>query len=170
MALPHLEGSKRPSCHALTVLSCRAQGMVLDATVDPNILSYPMPIIMRERGAVVRRGRASPWTSGEARRNLAFGGWARRSLALRVSARWSIALSPRVRRSCPPAIWGGGVNRRASGEAEPNSCHLGKKRSGAIVRSGVFNVRWLLVPTPWVPWYQVPDTNASNIKDSSDIL
>ena len=41
--------------------------MVLDAVVDPNVMSYPVPIIMRERGAVVRQGGASLWTSGEAR-------------------------------------------------------------------------------------------------------
>ena len=41
--------------------------MVLDAAVDPNVLSYPVPIIMKERGAVVRRGGASLWTSGEVR-------------------------------------------------------------------------------------------------------
>ena len=41
--------------------------MVLDDAVDPNVLSYPMPIIMREWGAVVRRGGANLWTSGEAR-------------------------------------------------------------------------------------------------------
>ena len=41
--------------------------MVLDVAVDPNILSYPVPIIMRERGAVVRQGGASLWTSGKAK-------------------------------------------------------------------------------------------------------
>ena len=51
--------------------------MVLDAAVDPNVLSYPVPIIMRERGVVVRRGGASLWTSGEAR--FALSPWARRS-------------------------------------------------------------------------------------------
>ena len=63
------------------------QGMVLDAVVDLNILSYPVPIIMRERGVIVRQGGASLWTSGEARS--ALGGRARRSIALAHRARQS---------------------------------------------------------------------------------
>ena len=51
-----------PWCYSLV----GAQGMVLDAVVDPNVLSYPVPSIMRERGTVVRRGGANPWTLGEA--------------------------------------------------------------------------------------------------------
>ena len=77
--------------------------MVLDVVVDLNVMSYPVPIIMREWGVVVRRGGASLWTSGEARSVL--GRWARwslgfirrarLSLALRGRARWSLALKVR---------------------------------------------------------------------------
>ena len=161
-----------------------------DAMVDPNVLSYPVPIIMRERGAVVRRGGASLWTSGEARsvlgrqvrrsrafihrerRSPALGGRLRRSPALvvgrgrvytsgvgrggvsllavrrgeawpRTSGEADLALSPRVRRSWPTGVGRGGTKLPSSG----------KKRSSALVRPGVFNVRWLLVPPPWVPRY-----------------
>ena len=81
--------------------------MVLDAAVDLNILSYPVPIIMRERGVVVRRGGASLWTSGKARSvlgcrarwSLALICWARPSPALGGRVRRSLALSPRARQS-----------------------------------------------------------------------
>ena len=39
--------------------------MVLDTVVDLSVMSYPMLIIMKEQGAVVGRGRASPKSSGE---------------------------------------------------------------------------------------------------------
>ena len=163
--------------------------MILDVAVDLNVLSYPVPIIMRERGEVVRRdetslrtsdearsvlgrrarrslafirgARPNPQPSGEAelahghraRRSLYLGGRARWSLALSPRMRWNRALSPRARQSRSPAVRRGGVGPRASGEVEQNSRRSGKKRSSALVRSGVFNVRWLLVPPPWVPRY-----------------
>ena len=72
-----------------------AQGMVLDAAVDLNVLSYPVPIIMRERGEVVRRDGTSLWILGEARSIL--GRRARRSVAFIYRARPSLALRGRVR-------------------------------------------------------------------------
>jgi len=83
--------------------------------VDPNILSYPVPIIMRERGVVCQEKRSQSLDIGrdevhQARRNLAFGGRARRSLALRGRVKWSLALSPQARRSRPPAVGGGGAS------------------------------------------------------------
>ena len=52
--------------------------MVLGTAVDSSVLSYPMLIIMKEQGAVVGRGGASPQLSGKA--ELVLGRWARRSL------------------------------------------------------------------------------------------
>ena len=40
--------------------------MVLGTAVDLNVLSYLMLVIMKEQGAVVGRGGASPQPSGEA--------------------------------------------------------------------------------------------------------
>ena len=39
--------------------------MVLGTAVDSNVLSYPVPVIMKEQGAVVGRGGACPGMSGE---------------------------------------------------------------------------------------------------------
>ena len=53
--MPFLEGSKAPvpSCSDSTFLQRhRAWSSML--RFDLNVLSYPVPIIMRERGAVVR--------------------------------------------------------------------------------------------------------------------
>ena len=57
----------RPEGSKATVLSfpgstfpTGAQGMVLEAVVDPNVLSCPVPIIMREWGEVVRQDETSP--------------------------------------------------------------------------------------------------------------
>ena len=112
--------------------------------VDPNVLSYPVPIIMRERGVVCQEKRSQSLDIGrdevhQARRNLAFGGRARRSPALGGRARrslalggrvkWSLALSPRARRSRPPAVRGGGASRRASGEAESSPRGSGEAES-----------------------------------------
>ena len=58
------------------------QGMVLNTAVDSNVLSYPVPIIMKEQGAVVGRDGASPQTSGEVESTPKH--WARRSLPLDV--------------------------------------------------------------------------------------
>ena len=51
--------------------------MVFGTAVDSNVLSYPVLIIMKEQGAVIERGGASPRTSGEA--EPALGRRARRS-------------------------------------------------------------------------------------------
>ena len=40
--------------------------MVLGTAVDPNVLSYLVLVIVKEQGAVVGRGGASPQPSGEA--------------------------------------------------------------------------------------------------------
>ena len=107
-ALPRLEGSKAPiPSFPGSTFPPGAQGIVLEAVVDPNVLSYPVPIIMRERGEVVRRDETSLRTSGKARSvlgrrarwSLAFIPWARPSPALGGRARRSLALSPRARRS-----------------------------------------------------------------------
>ena len=36
------------------------QGMALDIAVDPNVLSYPVLVIMKEQGAIVGRDGAYP--------------------------------------------------------------------------------------------------------------
>ena len=56
--------------------------MVLGTVVDSNVLSYPVPIIMKEQGAVVGRGEGIPQPSGEA--ELALSRRARRSLPSNV--------------------------------------------------------------------------------------
>ena len=55
--------------------------MVLGTTVDSNVLSYLVPVIMKEQGAVVGRGGASPQPSSEA------------EPALSHRARWSQPLA-----------------------------------------------------------------------------
>ena len=83
-----------------------AQGMVLDAAVDPNVLSYPVPSIMREWGTVVRRGGANPWTSGEAEP------------------------SPRGSGEAEPSPRGSGEaesSPQPSDEAEPSPSHRGRQ-------------------------------------------
>ena len=62
--------------------------MVLGMAVDSNVLSYPMLVSMKEQGAVVGRGGASPRGSGEA----------------------EPALGRRARWSQPLAIGRGGIN------------------------------------------------------------
>ena len=49
--------------------------MALGTTVDSNVLSYLVLIIMKEQGTVVGRGEACPQTSGEAEPALSH--WAR---------------------------------------------------------------------------------------------
>ena len=61
--------------------------MVLSTAVDSNVLSYLVLVIMKEQGAVVEQGRASPQPSGEAESALRH--WVRRSLALGGRARQS---------------------------------------------------------------------------------
>ena len=39
--------------------------MALSTVVDSNVLSYPVLVFMKEQGAVVGRGGASPQTSSE---------------------------------------------------------------------------------------------------------
>ena len=59
-ALLRLEGSKAPiPLFPGSTFPVGAQGMVLEAVVDPNSLSCPIPIIMRERGEVVRQDETS---------------------------------------------------------------------------------------------------------------
>ena len=54
-ALLHPEGSKAPvPSFPGSTFPAGAQGMVLEAVVDLNILSCPVPIIMRERGEFVK--------------------------------------------------------------------------------------------------------------------
>ena len=40
--------------------------MALDTAVDSNVLLYPVLVFMKDQGAVVGRGGASPQLSGEA--------------------------------------------------------------------------------------------------------
>ena len=59
-ALRRPEGSKAPvPSFPGSTFPARAQGMVLEAVVDPNVLSCPVPIIMREQGEVVRQDETS---------------------------------------------------------------------------------------------------------------
>ena len=62
----------------------------------------------------------------------------------RRRARRRLTLSPRARQS---------YLKKASGEAEPQPCHLNKGRNCALVRPEVFNIRWFLVPPSRVPRY-----------------
>jgi len=82
--------------------------MVIGTAVDSNVLSYLVLAIMKEQGAVVGRGRASPLPSGEAEPALCH--QARRSgaspqpsgeaePALGRRARRSLALGGRARRN-----------------------------------------------------------------------
>jgi len=122
------------------------QGMVPDAAVDPNILSYPVPIIMMEQGVVVRQSGAISQTSGEvrsilgrrmrwslafihwarpspalggrAKQSLSLGGQATRSPSHRGQARWSLALKGRARRGLALSRRGSALGR---GRAVPQS-------------------------------------------------
>ena len=95
--------------------------MVLGTVVDSNVLSYPVPVIMKEQGAVVGRGGACPGTLDEA----------------------EPTLSRRARRSQPSAVGRGEASPqpsgeadsspRGSGEAEPIFYRSGKKRSSILV-------------------------------------
>ena len=79
--------------------------MVIGAMVDPNVLSCPVPIIMRDRyrsGLVLgRRVRRRPIPISWARPTPPLRGRARQSLSLSPRARRRLALSPRAR-PCPP--------------------------------------------------------------------
>ena len=131
----HLEGSKAPiPSFPGGTFPAGAQGMVLEATVDPNVLSYPVSIIMREQGEVVRQDKTSPWTSSEARfilgrrarrspvprgsgeAELTLIPQARPSLALGGRARQSLSLSPRARRSWPKGVGRGGTKLPSFGQ------------------------------------------------------
>jgi len=61
--------------------------MVLRIAVDLSVLSYPVLVLMKEKGVVVGRGRASPQPSGEV----------------------EPALSHRARQSLPLDVGRGGV-------------------------------------------------------------
>jgi len=78
--------------------------MVLGTAVDLSVLSYPVPVIMKEQGAVTGRDRAYPRTLGGA----------------------ELALSHQARQSQPSAIERGGVCPQTSGEAESNPRGLGE--------------------------------------------
>ena len=65
--------------------------MALDIMVDLNVLSYPVLVFMKDQGAVVGRGSASPQSSGEVKP--ALGRWARQSLAFSRLARRSPPLA-----------------------------------------------------------------------------
>ena len=71
--------------------------MVLGTAVALNVLSFPMLVIMKEQGAVVEQGGASPGTSGEV----------------------EPALIHRARQSQPSDVGRGGANPQPWGEAEP---------------------------------------------------
>ena len=59
-ALWRSEGFKAPvQSFPGSTFPAGAQGMVLEAVVDPNVLSCPVPIIMREWGEVVRQDETS---------------------------------------------------------------------------------------------------------------
>ena len=116
-ALLCLEGSKAPvPSFPGSTFPAGAQGMVLEAVVDPNVLSCPVPIIMRKQGEVVSQDETSPWTSSEARfvlgrrarRRPVLIPWARPSPSLGGRARRSLSLSPRARRSWPKGVGRGG--------------------------------------------------------------
>ena len=81
--------------------------MVLGTAVDSNLLSYLMLVIMKEQGAVVGRGGASPQPSGEA----------------------ELALRCRTRQSQPSAIGRGRASPQMSGEVEPALGPLGEAES-----------------------------------------
>jgi len=51
--------------------------MVLGTVVDSNVLLYPVLVFMKDQGAVVGKGGASPQSSGEA--EPALGRWASQS-------------------------------------------------------------------------------------------
>ena len=73
------------------------QGMVLDTAVDSNVLSYLVLVFMKDQGAVVERGGASPQSSGEA------------ESSPQRSGEVEPALGSRARQSQPLAIGRGGV-------------------------------------------------------------
>ena len=107
------EGSKAPiPSFPGSTFPTKVQGMVLEAAVDLNVLSYPIPIIMREQGEVVRQDETSPWISSEARfvlrcrvrRRPVLIPRVRSSPSLRGRARRSLSLSPRVRWSWPKGV------------------------------------------------------------------
>ena len=116
--------------------------MVLEAVVDPNILSCAVPIIMRGRERSLS-GKIKP----------AFGYRSGRGSSLVVGRGGVYSLALGRDGGQPLALGRGGVGPEASGETKPNFRHLGKERSGALVHPEVFNVRWLLVPPSGVSWY-----------------
>ena len=86
--------------------------MVHGTAVDLSVLSYLVPIIMKEQGAVVGRGGASPGTSGEAEP---------------VPGR-------RVRRSHSSDVERGGACPETSGKAEPALGRLARRSLPPDVR------------------------------------
>ena len=124
-ALLRLEGSKAPILSfPSSTFPAGAQGMVLEAAVDPNVLSYPVPIIMRECGEVVRQDETSPWTLSEARfvlerrarQSPVLIPRARPSPSLGGRARRSQSLSSRARRSWPKGVGRGGTKLPSFGQ------------------------------------------------------
>ena len=110
-ALWRPEGSKAPiPSFPGSTFPSRAQGMVLGAMVDPNVLSRPVPIVMRDR---YRSGRGSFWAVGWrpipiswARLTLSLRGRARRNLSLSLRAGPSPPYRHRARRRLALSLWG----------------------------------------------------------------
>ena len=105
--------------------------MALDAAVDPNVLSYPVPIIVRERGAVVRRGGASLWTSSEVRS------------VLEREARWSLAFIHRARQSPALGVERSGVYTSGVGRGGVWTLALGgraRRNRSSVVRKNQCSV------------------------------
>ena len=139
--MPRLEGSKAPiPSFPGSTFPTEVQGMVLEATVDPNVLSYSVPIIVRGWEEVDRRDEASPWISDEAESipkplgevELALIPQERPSLALGGRARRNLSLSPRTRQSWPFSL--------DRDRAQPSG--VGRGRAGPYPSSGT-------EPSPW---------------------
>ena len=96
--------------------------MVLEAVVDPNVLSCPVPIIMRERGEVVRQDKTSLYPLGETEPTPRGSGEAESipqpsgetEPALKASGETETSPGPSGETEPTP---------KASGEVEPSSCH-----------------------------------------------
>ena len=92
--------------------------MFFGTAIDLSVLSYPVLIIMKEQGAVVGRGGASPRMSGEA------------EPALGRRARWSLPSDIGRGRACP----------ETSGEAEPALEHQARRSLPLDVGQGRANL------------------------------
>ena len=97
--------------------------MALGTAVDSNVLSYPVLVFMKEQGAVVGRGGASPQTSSEV--EPALRRWARQrqpsavergGACHQMSDEAELALSRRARWSLPSDFGRGGANLPSFGQ------------------------------------------------------